>query len=269
MFKPQLAYNYANKPQSSGYSQPKLDGIRCIAKRDGLFTRSGNKILSCNHIHNALNKFFLDHPNAILDGELYSHKLRSDFNKISSLVRKFKTTKKESEECSKYIQYHIYDMYGDNKFSERINYLKSQKFNLPIVIVETTLCKNQDDLNKMYSIYLSDGYEGQMVRNNKPYENKRSINLLKRKEFITEEFNVVDVLEGSGSWSGYAKSFILDIGDGRTFGSGVKGNQSALKALLQQKIKPDWVTVKYFEKSLNGVPRFPIAVDWGQNARFD
>ena len=61
------------------------------------------------------------------------------------------------------------------------------------------------DIDKMYGEYTEAGYEGQMVRQNTAYECKRSKNLLKRKEFITEEFEVVNVEEGNGNWSGYAK----------------------------------------------------------------
>ena len=54
---------------------------------------------------------------------------------------------------------------------------------------------------------LEAGYEGQMIRKDAPYECKRSKNLLKRKEFITEEFKVVKVVEGQGAWTGYVKRF--------------------------------------------------------------
>ena len=108
-----------------------------------------------------------------------------------------------------------------------------------------------------------------MVRNNEPYECKRSKHLLKRKEFITEEFNVVEVKEGQGNWAGYAKHFELELGDGRTFGSGVRGNQETLKELLHQTEQPTWVTCRYFEKTPDGIPRFPVVIDWGVGERED
>ena len=107
-----------------------------------------------------------------------------------------------------------------------------------------------------------------MVRNNARYENKRSKNLLKRKEFITEEFDVVEVLEGSGNWAGYAKHFVLTDGT-NTFKSGVRGNQATLKELLEQEVKPTWVTCRYFERSPDNIPRFPVVIDWGVGERND
>jgi len=107
-FKPMLAQDYAKldsgkRMQLDMISQPKLDGIRCIARKDGLFTRAGKEITTCNHIHNALKDYFEKNPTDILDGELYNHELKADFNKITSLVRKVKPTQAEAEECAKII----------------------------------------------------------------------------------------------------------------------------------------------------------------------
>ena len=284
-FKPQLAHDYTKRPQSSGISQPKLDGIRCIARKDGLYTRAGKAITTCDHIFLALRTFFDSNPEAILDGELYNHELKSDFNKITSLVRKVKPTEEEQAAAFNLVEYHIYDMAGEvvfmepkgNKtsniaespFLDRMSFIEDQRFEKPIVTVETSVCEDQEQLDSLYSQYTEQGYEGQMVRNNAPYENKRSKHLLKRKEFITEEFDVVEVLEGSGNWAGYAKHFELELGDGRTFRSGVRGNQVTLQALLEQEVKPNWVTCRYFEKSPDGIPRFPVVIDWGVGERND
>ena len=276
-FKPMLAQDYAKldsgkRMQLDMISQPKLDGIRCIARKDGLFTRAGKEITTCNHIHNALKDYFEKNPTDILDGELYNHELKADFNKITSLVRKVKPTQAEAEECASLVQYHIYDITGPEwqgcSFEDGNLHLEMEEFELPLVFVETEYCNSQAELDEMYSHYTEQGYEGQMVRNNQPYENKRSKNLLKRKEFITEEFDVVEVLEGSGNWAGYAKHFILTDGN-ETFKSGVRGNQATLKALLEQEEKPTWVTCRYFERSVDNIPRFPVVIDWGVGSRED
>ena len=280
-FKPMLAHDYTKRPQDSGYSQPKLDGIRCIATKDGLFTRAGKRITSCTHIEDQLYKIFKnDKRNIILDGELYNHSLKSDFNKITSLVRKINPTEEELLECQEKVEYHIYDMFDpthDFPFINRWMWIKDEMMKewldtdeaLNIRIVQTKFCDSQDELDKMYARYTEEGYEGQMVRNNTPYENKRSKNLLKRKEFITDEFKVVEVKEGQGNWTGYAKHFELELGDGRTFGSGVRGNQETLKTLLEQEVKPTWVTCRYFELTPDGIPRFPVVIDWGVGERND
>ena len=170
------------------------------------------------------------------------------------------------------MQYHVYDCYiKDVVFTERNALLKALGAVASgyIQYVETRYCATQEDLDALYSEYTEQGYEGQMVRNDTPYECKRSKNLLKRKEFITEEFSVVEVIEGSGAWAGYAKRFILSLPDGREFGSGVRGNQAQLKALLESTEKPTWVTCRYFELTPDGVPRFPVVIDYGTGTRDD
>ena len=72
-FKPMLAQDYTKRPQDSGWSQPKLDGIRCIARKEGFFTRAGKEITTCNHIFEELKPFFKEQPVMILDVELYNH----------------------------------------------------------------------------------------------------------------------------------------------------------------------------------------------------
>ena len=52
------------------YSQPKLDGIRCLISKDGMQSRNGKPIVSCPHIMEALDPFFKKYPNVVLDGEL-------------------------------------------------------------------------------------------------------------------------------------------------------------------------------------------------------
>jgi len=277
-FKPMLAHDYTKRPQSSGWSQPKLDGIRCIATKNGLFTRAGKSITTCNHIVEDLKDFFESEPEVKLDGELYNHELKADFNKITSLVRKVKPTVDEEAECRSKVQYHVYDMFTPEHefpFNSRNQFLKQHKHfqdfdhKSKVQLVETTLCASQDLLDSKYAEYTEQGYEGQMVRNNEPYECKRSKHLLKRKEFITEEFKVVQVLEGSGNWQGYAKHFELELEDGRVFGSGVRGNQATLKHLLYQEEQPTWATCRYFEKTPDGIPRFPVVIDWGVGERED
>jgi ATP-dependent DNA ligase len=93
--------------------------------------------------------------------------------------------------------------------------------------------------------------------------------LLKRKEFKTEEYKVVQMWEGQGNWSGYTKRFVLRLPDGRDFGSGVRGQQAQLKELWESKDAPDWATCRFFDYTPDGIPRFPVIVDYGKGQRED
>jgi DNA ligase 1 len=253
------------------FSQPKLDGIRCIARRDGLWSRAGKEIVATPHIMEELHVFFDKYPNAILDGELYNHQLRDDFNKITSLVRKTKPTDDDIAEAANLIQYHVYDMISDEPFIDRWNWFYSQGFvNGPVRIVETRAIGSQEDMDARYGEYLESGYEGQMIRVNARYEqNKRSKSLIKRKEFLTDEFPVIAVEEGRGNWASYIKRFVLQLPDGREFGAGVRGTQDVMRRLFESGEKPDWATCRYFTPTPDGVPRFPVVVDWGMGKRQD
>ena len=84
-FEPMLAKKWEDEKMRVRlpvYVQPKLDGIRCIADKDGLWSRNGKPILSVPHIHDSLKPLFNANPSLILDGELYCDKLANDFNKI-------------------------------------------------------------------------------------------------------------------------------------------------------------------------------------------
>ena len=266
-YKPMLAYNFndydINYPV---LSQPKLDGMRCVVQitRNGMYSRTGEKVNSCPFILSALQPLFKDNPNLILDGELYSHKLKHNFNKLMSLLRKKDPTPAEIEECRKYVKYHVYDAPCINSLTEKdpfhTRFLAVQDLlnNIEYIeIVETTIVHNKEELDALYEKYLAEGYEGQIVRLNGPYENKRSVFLLKRKEFVTEEFEIVDILEGKGNRNNIAGSVSL-LKDGRVFEAGIVGNFRFAETLYLDRAKNigKMGTVKYFHLTPDGIPRF-------------
>lgn len=271
-FKPMLAVEYdATKVnfEDEIYSQPKLDGIRCIARKDGLWSRQGKPIVSCPHIEEALKPVFDTYPNAIIDGELYNHMFKDDFNKITSMVRKTKLKPEDFDESRRLVQYHVYDFYDDTNFATRSSTLRHMGLEDPIVCVDTLQITGQDNLDALYGDYLEKGYEGQMVRLNKEYQNKRSKYLMKRKEFLSDEFKVIAMEQGQGNWTGYVKRFILELPNGTQFGAGVRGTQDTMKTLFESNNTPDWATLRYFTPTPDGIPRFPVVVDWGYGSRED
>lgn len=271
--KPMLAAKYEDAKfdweNTQYFSQPKLDGIRCIARANGLWSRAGKEIIGVPHIMDNLRPFFAENPDAILDGELYNHDLKHDFNKITSLVRKTKPTPWDIKDAARLVNYHVYDIISSNAtFADRSMLLQNLRYT-SIRIVSTRAVDNQQELDDLYGEYTEDGYEGQMVRTNTVYQqNKRSKSLLKRKEFITEEFNVIAVEEGKGNWAGHIKRFVLQI-NGQEFGAGVRGNQALLESMFKSGEKPDWATLRYFQLTPDGIPRFPVVIDWGVGQRED
>jgi DNA ligase-1 len=266
---PMLAQKYEDRKDEivfPVYSQPKLDGIRCITTRLGMFSRNGKKIVSAPHIHAELKEFFVQHPDAILDGELYCDKLANDFNKICSLVKKTKPTAADLEESAAKIEYHVYDLIDTSQtFTERYNWVIAHvptSVKTKVRLVSTALIRLPNDLDEYYAAYLTAGYEGQMVRLDECYEQKRSKYLLKRKEFQDAEYRIVSIHEGEGNRSGMAGYAILENRDGTTFKSNIKGTHEYLKELLEDKdsLANQMATVQYFNLTPDGVPRFPYVI---------
>ena len=121
--KPMLAYPASAKPidySKPTFIQPKLDGVRCViqakVKRHLLtpdlneievkaYSRTGKEWKNIDHILEQLKPFFAKYPNVILDGELYNHDLKDDFEKIISLVRKTKPTDEDRLESAEMVQF--------------------------------------------------------------------------------------------------------------------------------------------------------------------
>ena len=263
-FKPMLAKKY--EKYGPGFAQPKLDGIRCIARQSGLYTREGQPILGAPHIHEALAPIFRDDPDLILDGELYNHELRDDFNSIVSLVRRKDPDERHIARSRELVQYHVYDLPSSAApFGQRLNRLEETLTCLPtdvIQIVETHYLQGSDHYSSLHGGWLVAGYEGSMWRSDAQYEQKRSSGLLKRKEFQDAEYECVSIEPGTGNWAGMAKSVTCRLPDGRTFGAGIKGTQERAVELLSE--IHNVVTVQFFHLTPDGIPRFPVVTKfWG------
>ena len=261
---PMLAQKYEDRRDGMRfpvYTQPKLDGIRCLCTKDGMFSRGGKPFTSAPHIQKSLKKFFENHPNVTLDGELYCDKLSNDFNKICSLVKKMKPNEAELKEIESTIQYWVYDMVDtETKFGERTRFLRvALEESTHIVFVPTQMIMNELVLDSYYEKYLGQGMEGQMIRMDAPYEQKRSRTLLKRKEFQDAEYKIVEIGEGTGNRTGMAGFAILENRDNSFFKSNIKGTHEFLKELLSNKdaLVGENATVQFFNLTPGGVPRFP------------
>ena len=270
-FEPMLAAkweDYKNKVEYPLYSQPKLDGIRCIVTKDGMFSRNGKPIISAPHIYEAFKEVFKLKPDFIFDGELYADKFANDFNAIVSLVKKTKPTADDLKQSAKNIQYHVYDFPSmDKLFGARMIGLQTltKMFDLPkcIVIVETILLQSEGAVMREYERLVDKGYEGQILRVDAPYENKRSKNLLKHKSFVDEEYIIKDIVEGEGNRTGTAGYFVFETEDGKTFKSNVKGTWEETEEMLKnrKKLIGKSATVKYFNLTPDGIPRFPYVIN--------
>jgi len=259
--------DYKDKLTFPVYSQAKLDGLRCVVTREGAFSRQWKPFGTLQHIRDAVQPLFDQYPDLLaFDGEMYSHELKDQFEEIVSIVKQPKATEEDIEKCKQSVQYHVYDIItqGNNTFNRRqmdywlmlvgINGLR----NPYIKAVNTVSAHTQEELDKLYQQYMTDGYEGQMVRvGSSTYQHKRTKDLLKRKDFHEGEFEIVGYKEGKGSREGCI-ILRLAMADGVEFDSVPVGGIEYQRRLWNRRldILGLQATVKYQNLSSDGIPRF-------------
>jgi DNA ligase-1 len=225
--KPMLAYPVSDKPidySETVFMQPKLDGVRCLIQCDNsvikAYSRTGKEWKNIDHILFNLRQFFHFNPNAILDGELYNHDLKNDFEKIISLVRKQKPTPEDRSEAESLVQFHCYDIVNPTmKFEDRIQFITNNVPRNHCVHHVDTIVAATESLSKVFhESNLQKGYEGSILRLNDFYQNKRSHSLRKFKDFHDTEATIVGYEEGKGKREGTLGKFLMQDDDGIQFG---------------------------------------------------
>ena len=248
------------------FIQPKLDGVRCIFTKDGAYSRTGKEFHNLQHIKIDLEKFFEQQPHTVLDGELYNHDLRDDFEQIISLVRKQKPTDEDRLNAHKLIQYHVYDMIAEGpSYENRLNWLLSSKnlWSNSVISVQTIqVNKYEEAANVHCDGFLKQGYEGSILRLNGPYEQKRSYNLQKFKDFSDTEATIIGYEAGKGKFTGLIGKFLMVDDDDNEFGCPIgKGYNYSDRRYILENIH-DYIgkiaTFTYFERTKAGSYRHPL-----------
>jgi len=273
---------HSHKIAYPAYIQPKLDGIRCFIHVDGenvkLVSRTGKEFTSLGHIADAISElvsvmgkdtsgFSPSARSFILDGELYNHQFKEDFQGLVSAIKRDKPS-----ENTHLVQFHCYDYVAEDRdFEDRIHelYHMDQWWQEGdcIHIVPTFPVDNLDEVVEQNSLWLEDGYEGSMIRNAKGgYQpNRRSPDLQKYKSFLDAEFEIVGAYENKGKMEGQC-TFTCVTEDGTEFGVKPMGDESQREQywidFQAGKLTGKMLTVKFFEwtTSENPVPRFPVGV---------
>ena len=267
IIKPMLAHKYnPDKADYPAYIQPKLDGVRCVFTKDGAYSRTGKEFKNVDHIKKALKNFFNNNPTFILDGELYNHGLKDDFEKIISLVRKTKPTEEHKQEAAELIQYHVYDItnLAHATYTNRLNILNSScTYTYPICKVETKVVLDYDEAVKQHKKYLKLGYEGSIYRSmDGKYKNTRSWDLMKFKDFEDSEATIVGYELGKGKRQGTLGKFIMQDDEGIQFGCppGKGYTYKDLAAMIDN--ISDFIgqraTFTYFQRTQAGSYRHPL-----------
>ena len=270
--KPMLAHKFDNNRVDWSlpvYIQPKLDGVRCLFTKDGAFSRTGKQFKNLAHIELALMPFFKQQPDIVLDGELYNHKLKRDFEKIISLVRKQKPTADDRLDAQHLVQFHVYDYFDGvryDSYKTRMQNLYNSDVNIynPKVIqtVPAQLVDSYNYARDLHATYLSEGYEGSIIRLDGLYKHGRSYDLMKFKDFSDTEATIIGYETGKGKRTGTLGKFIMLDDEGVQFGCPPgKGYTYKDLAEILNNIT-DYIgkraTFTYFQRTQAGSYRHPL-----------
>ena len=267
--KPMLAHKFNDSRVDWSlpvYIQPKLDGVRCLFTKDGAYSRTGKEFMNVSHLRTTLLPFFRQHPDVVLDGELYNHELKHDFEKIISLVRKQKHTADDRLEAQQLVQFHVYDYFDGviyDSYKTRMQMLvTSDIYDRHIKYVPAKLVDSYNYARDLHATFLSEGYEGSIIRLDGLYKHGRSYDLMKFKDFSDTESTIIGYELGKGKRTGTLGKFIMLDDEGVDFGC-PPGKGYSYKDLAEMlKNITDYIgkraTFTYFQRTQAGSYRHPL-----------
>jgi ATP-dependent DNA ligase len=274
---PMLAQNFDAHSRKINYpasAQPKLDGIRCMARVDPendsgvqLFSRKGKVFTVLDDIADEIKK--LNIGDVVLDGEVFSETLA--FQRITGLVRKKTLVNQEDkDDMSNHVSLYVFDAYFPSNpeltFTERLVALEELLGGVgdKVKLVTTTTVSDSEEVDTLHDEYVVQRFEGVMIRNqDSVYEvDKRSYNLQKYKKFIDSEYIIVDASEGSGNDKGTVIWVCEKDAGGVRFNVRPTGTRDERKVAFQNQATyfGKLLTVKYQELTDGGIPRFPVGL---------
>lgn len=267
-FNTMLAHKYDPKRITKWpvYVEPKLDGMRCIAKvtKGGVefVSRNGKAITSIPHLEKEvramLDQNFKSYDTLFVDGELTSG---DNFNISISALRKKDAIAKEAI-------FHIFDILTEEEFtgsstatqSDRVLDLKgiSEDFD-SLQVVAYDMAYDDQQVWAMYHLQREKGMEGIIVKDpNGIYEPKRSYAWMKIKDQNDADLRVVGVFEGQGKYVGQLGGLIVDHkGVEVRVGSGLSDADREELWHRQDELIGQIAEVQYHEVTPDGSLRHP------------
>ncbi len=290
---PMLAETYKKTNQKyriyPAWAQPKLNGVRCLATvgdNEVIYTsRTGDEYFEFAYHDPWILAMF--EPGVILDGEMYLH--HTPFETITALARRSKGDRSEFGDLR--LQYHLYDIILPDEsitFEYRYQKLMNAFLEMPeevivepenileapqklywdsctLKLVETLRVDSEQEFILWHDRWAEDLYEGAMFRNpDGVYTMQfRVTDLLKYKNFVDEEFDIVGATEGTGKDAGTVIFLVeMDDNSGRSFSVRPQGSHELRTRYLREidSLIGKPLTVRYQNRSKDNIPIFPVGV---------
>lgn len=273
--------DFENKSQQ-WFGSRKLDGVRCLAiKQDGdvkFVSRSGKEFLTLDRVKQEILALNCN-EDFVLDGEmcLLNSNGSDDFQGIIKQIRRKNHTIKNPKflvfDCLTIDEFE--SRTGNTNLTDRlqrcaIESIKNTNLQTLSVLPQTHIT-TEDQFAEMVSDAEKQGFEGIMVRNNTPYDGKRSKNLLKVKKFHDAEYTVKRVDLGDMRFVENGQEIVKDVlrniiiehkGCDVAVGSGFSKEEREYYYANPNELLGKIVTVQYFEETENqmgGISlRFPV-----------
>jgi ATP-dependent DNA ligase len=270
---PMLAQDFSKHKKKLSYPcfiQPKLDGYRMIydSKQKTITTRQGKEFTIVKQSGKLFEELSSISSVIILDGELYVKDL--SFESLG-VLRKTKGLTDSDKQNLKKIEYHIYDCIDANLDFEtrflKIKHLTEQsKFEM-IKLVDTFEVKSENEIQEKHQVFVQNNFEGSILRNKKAkyLEKNRSYDLLKYKDFMDAEFEIINFTFEKDT-SGDDKNlvvWIIKIKEDLECKVRPKGTKEQRQSLYEQcesdfsKFKGRKLWTKFFDYTTDGSLRFP------------
>ena len=257
------------------YGSRKIDGTRCsFYWKDGevrTASRGGGDYDASTSFmrHNPkLIQFFEEHPDIVLDGELYKH--GKSLQQISGAARLEKDTAGMD-----WLEYYIYDVMDSTKtFEERLDILHditdelNLGFNperewddgeLKFQIVPQETVVGWANIQKLHDKYVGEGFEGIVIRDPSKVYNfgGRTNAMIKVKMYKDAEFEIVGYSDGLRPED---MVFVCKTKEGKEFEAKPMGPRELKWEYLDRmdEIIGKMATVKYFYLSDEGCPLQPV-----------
>lgn len=256
---PMLAYPLGDKIHTINFPltvQPKFDGVRCLTNGVKMWSRRGkdfdNKIVG--HLLNVKCGYY------IVDGELILPEGFALQDTVSA-CKKFRP-------LSSQLLYRIYDVICEDKcYTERYEICKqivSETNNPQVILAPSHQIDGHDEIYTLHEKFVKEGWEGTMIRlHGHGYKiGQRTNQLLKLKDFLEEEFKVINVIDGKGKFE-LAAIFICETPEGKTFETSPVGTMEYRRELFanrEQLINTYW-TVRFQAYTKDKIPQFGRAIN--------
>lgn len=263
------------------YISRKINGVRCLIYYDGNQVRTSSRgatdyNIAIYHIitHPLIEKFFKNHPDAILDGEIFKKNL--SLNIISGICRSQKTIND-----GKNLQFYWYDIIDlQAPFSKRWNIMQEwskelqlsdfdpdKQFSdeeLHIQFLPQEKISGWNNMKKLHDKWVQDGWEGAVIRlAESVYKpGARGNDWIKIKVYQDAEYPIIGISEGLREED---MCFILETPNGQQFKCKPMGDREQKQWYRDHidELKGKLLTIKYFEMSgVEGseIPQQPIGI---------